>query len=309
MAVSVQSAWSGQADMALGNVVGSNIFNVLFILGASALITPLLVAQDLVRRDVPIMIALSAVVLLLALDGALGRIDGIVLVLGLVVYTAWIVRASRRETAAVKAEYEAEFAPKAKHALVLDLGLVVGGLALLVLGSTWLVDGAVSFAKWMGVSEVVVSLTIVAAGTSLPEVATSLLAAARGERDIAVGNVVGSNIFNLMGVLGLSSIVTPAGLVVAPAMATFDLPVMIAVAFACLPVFARGRIIPRWLGALFLAYYVAYTVFLVLDAKQHEAKAGYATVMMQFVIPLTALTLGLLAFRVWRLEKSSAPAA
>lgn len=309
MAVSMQSAWQGQADMAVGNVVGSNIFNVLFILGASALITPLLVAQDLVRRDVPIMILLSAVVLGLSFDGDLGRVDGLLLVLGLVVYTSWIVRASRRETAAVKAVYEAEFAPKAKHSLAIDLGLVVGGLVLLVLGSTWLVDGAVAFAKWMGVDEVVVSLTIVAAGTSLPEVATSLLAALRGERDIAVGNVVGSNIFNIMGVLGMSSIVAPSGLVVAPSMLGFDVPVMIAVAFACMPVFARGRMIPRWLGALFLAYYAAYTTYLVLAAKQHAAQASYVAVMMQFVMPQTALTLGVLAFRVWRLQKNGAPAA
>jgi len=303
MAVSVKASWLGQADMAVGNVVGSNIFNVLFILGASALITPLLVAQDLVRRDVPILIAISGLVIVLALDGGIGRVDGIVLFAGLIAYTAWVVRVSRRESAAIAAEYEAEFGAKenARPAPVwLSLGFVVAGLALLVLGSQWLVEGAVQFAQWLGVSEVVVGLTIVAAGTSLPEVATSILAAIRGERDIAVGNVVGSNLFNLMGVLGLAGAVSPAGLPVAAAMRGFDLPVMLAVAVACLPIYARGRMIPRWEGALFLSLYVAYTTYLVLDATRHEAKDGYAQVMLWFVLPLVAVTLGVVAVRVWR---------
>ncbi|MBM4061370.1 MAG: calcium/sodium antiporter [Planctomycetes bacterium] len=311
LAVSVRAAWLGQADMAVGNVVGSNIFNVLFILGASALITPLLVAQDLVRRDVPLMILVSVVLLLLSLDGGLGRLDSALLFAGIVVYTVWIVRASRRENAAVAAEYEAEFGGEAVRRAPVwqSIVLVVAGLGLLVLGSNWLVEGAVVFARWAGISEVVVALTIVAAGTSLPEVATSILAAIRGERDIAVGNVVGSNLFNILSVLGLSGLVSPSGLTVIPSMVAFDLPVMIAVAVACLPIFARGRMIPRWEGALFLLYYGAYTVFLVLDATKHEAKEGYATVMLQFVIPLTAVTLLVLALRVFRLRRRGVPIA
>jgi cation:H+ antiporter len=301
MAVSVKSSWLGQADMAVGNVVGSNIFNVLFIVGAAAAITPLLVAQDLVRRDVPLAIGMSLVVLLLSLDGGIGRLDGAVLLAGLIAYTVWVVRTSRRESAAIAAEYEAEFGtrPGTKPTPIwLSLGYVVAGLGLLVLGSQWLVDSAVQFAQWLGVSEVVVGLTIVAAGTSLPEVATSILAAIRGERDIAVGNVVGSNLFNLMGVLGLASITAPAGLAVAPALVGFDLPIMLAVAIALLPVYAPGRMIPRWEGLLFLGYYLAYTTYLVLDATQHEAKAGYARIMLWFVLPLTALTLTVVALRV-----------
>ena len=303
MAVSVGSALSGQADMAVGNAVGSNVFNVLFIVGASALITPLVVAQDLVRRDVPLLIVLSLGVLLLALDGGIGRVDGGALLLGLVLYTVWLVRVSRRESAAVAAEYEQEFGAGGKARpmpLWLSVGYVVAGLALLVLGSQWLVEGAVEFAQWLGVGEVVVGLTIVAAGTSLPEVATSLLAARRGERDIAVGNVVGSNLFNLMGVLGLGGLVAPAGLPVAASMLRFDLPVMLAAAFALLPIYARGRTIPRWQGALFVACYVAYTTLLVLDATRHEAKDDYVHVMSWFVLPLMLLVLGVVAVRVAR---------
>jgi cation:H+ antiporter len=310
MAVSVKASWLGQPDMAIGNAIGSNIFNVLFILGAAAVITPLLVAQELVRRDVPIMIAMSVVVLLLALDGGIGRIDGIVLLLGLAAYTTWVVRQSRRESAEVTAEYEAEFGPKVQQPtpVWLSITFVLGGLGLLVLGSQWLVDGAVQFARWLGISEVVVALTIVAAGTSLPEVATSILAAIRGERDIAVGNVVGSNLFNLMGVLGLAGTVSPAGLPVAPAMLAFDLPVMIAVGVACLPIYARGRMIPRWEGLLFLGGYGAYTTYLVLDATKHAAKHGYAHVMLWFVLPLVAVTLSVVAVRVWRSRGHGTPA-
>jgi cation:H+ antiporter len=152
----------------------------------------------------------------------------------------------------------------------------------------------------VGVSEVVVGLTIVAAGTSLPEVATSVIATIKGERDIAVGNVVGSNIFNILAVLGISSTVAPSGLVVADSMMAFDLPVMVAVAVACLPIFFTAHTISRWEGWLFLGYYIAYTLYVVLAATQHDALHGYSRVMSWFVLPLTAVTLALLAWRSWR---------
>ena len=309
LAVSVQSAWQGQADMAVGNVIGSNICNVLLILGVSAAITPLVVAQQLVRRDVPILIVLSGAFWWLARDGALSRTDGVLLVATLVAYTAWIVRVSRRETRAVQAEYEAEYATPAdrRSPVLLDLALIAAGLAMLVVGSNWLVDGAVAFAHWWGVRDVVVSLTVVAIGTSLPELATSVIAALRGERDIAVGNVVGSNVFNLLSVLGLSSTAAPAGLVVTPSMLAFDIPVMIAVAFACLPFFARGYTIPRWQGVLFLLYYGAYLTYLALAETDRDAQQRLSTAMLEFVIPLTVLTLAVVAWRVLR-SRGRAPA-
>jgi cation:H+ antiporter len=221
-------------------------------------------------------------------------------------YTTWIIRQSRKESKAVAAEFEGEYGgEQAKGPLGLSIGLVLAGLVLLVLGSTWLIDGAVEFALWIGVDKTVVGLTIFAAGSSLPEVATSVTAALKGEHDIAVGNVDGSNIFNIMGVLGLSGLVSPAGLTVLPSMANFDIPVMIAVAFACLPFFARGFMIPRWEGLLFLLYYVAYTVYLMLDAKKHAAKTDFSWVMATFVMPLTALTLVLVGLRVFGGRKAT----
>jgi len=307
LAVSIKSALSGQPNIALGNVVGSNIFNVLFILGLSALIVPLVVSQQLVRLDVPLMIALSVIVLILSLDENLSRTDGIMLVAGLVIYVWFLIYQSRRETIAVQEEYAKEFGTekRARGNTINNIGLVLGGLALLVLGSRWLVDSAVSFAQYLGVSELVIGLTIIAAGTSLPEVVTSVIAAIRGERDIAVGNVVGSNIFNIMGVLGFASIVAPRGIEVSTAVIGFDIPVMIAVALACLPIFFTGGVISRQEGALLLGYYVVYTLYLILAASHHDALPVFSAVLLYFVIPLTVVTLIIVALREMRNRKKS----
>ena len=307
LAVSVKSALSSQANIAVGNVVGSNIFNVLFILGLSALIVPLVVSQKLVRLDVPLMLVLSVIVLILSLDGNFSRTDGIMLVTGLVIYVWFLIYQSRRETIAVREEYAKKFGTEihVKGNWIKNIGLVLGGLVLLVLGSRWLVDSVVSFAQYLGVSELVVGLTIVAAGTSLPEVVTSVIAAIRGERDIAVGNVVGSNIFNIMGVLGFASLIAPTGIEVSTAVIGFDIPVMIAVALACLPVFFTGGVISRQEGVLLLGYYVAYTLYLVLAASHHDALPGFSAVMLYFVIPLTVVTMIIVALREIRGRKKS----
>jgi cation:H+ antiporter len=305
LAVTLEAALSsdGAADIALGNVVGSNIFNVLFILGLSALLAPLVVAQQLVRVDVPIMIAASALVLVLAADGRLGRADGLLLLCGIAAYLTFVVWQARRERdRTVQREYEAEYGAKAGTAgqVALNLALVAGGLGLLVVGAGWLVDGAVAIARALGLSELVIGLTIVAAGTSLPEVATSVLASLRGERDIAVGNVVGSNLFNVLLVLGGAASLSTTGVNVAPAALAFDIPVMVVVAVACLPIFFTGYRIGRWEGLLFLGYYVAYTAFLLMAATQHDALTLFSDVMMLFALPLTVVTLTVGAYRHWR---------
>ena len=174
-----------------------------------------------------------------------------------------------------------------------QIGLFVGGLVLLTIGSKLLVDGAVKIASDLGVSQLVIGLTIVAVGTSLPEVVTSVVASIRGQRDIAVGNVVGSNLFNILCVLGLTSAVSPNGVVVSEQAIAFDIPVMVAVAVICLPIFISGSVIRRYEGALFLAYLSLYTVFLILAATDPEHKEWFGRVIMFVVIPLTILTLGL----------------
>lgn len=296
IAVSVGAVLNGTTDIATGNVVGSNIFNVLFILGLSALITPLVVNLQLIRQEVPIMIGASVLLVLLSLDGELSWSDGGILTVLMVAYTAFLIVQSRTQVKEAQADFDAELKPAGSGAwdskLPAQLALIAVGLGLLVLGSEWLVSSAVVFAKAMGVSDVVIGLTIVSAGTSMPEVATSIAAALKGERDIAVGNVVGSSTFNIFACLGISSLVAaPVGLVVAPSLLAFDMWVMLAVAFACLPIFLTGREIARWEGGVFLGYYVAYVVYLILDTQGHDALELYSSTMLSFVVPITLITL------------------
>lgn len=289
LAVSVQAAVKGQAALALGNVVGSNIFNVLLIMGLCALVAPLLVARQLVRLDVPVMIGASLLLLVMSLDGRIGRLDGVVLLAGLVGYLWWMVRAALRSGQQAAAPASGSRGWRAHWATQVLLILV--GLGVLVVGARLLVSGATTLARWAGLSELVIGLTVVAAGTSLPEVAASVIAGLRGERDIAVGNVVGSNIFNVLCVLGTTAVVSGPGVTVPAPALRFDIPVMIAVAVACLPILITGLVVSRREGALLLAYYVAYTLYLVLDASGHDALGHFSLVMAGFVLPLTALGL------------------
>ena len=296
MAVSTGAVLEGKGDIAIGNVVGSNIFNVLFILGISALIVPLVVHIQLIRQEIPIMLGASLLLLVMALDGNIQVWEGLFLLVLMVSYTAFLVIQSRKESAQQATEFDDEVRPAQPGAWdahwASQLGLIVVGLALLVVGSDWLVSSSVVFAKSFGVSDVVIGLTIVAAGTSMPEVATSLTAALKGERDIAVGNVVGSNTFNILGCVGLSGLVAGSdGLAIAPSVLNFDIWVMLAVALACLPIFVTGREIARWEGAVFLGYYVAYVAYLLLAAQQHAALPAFSATMIGFVIPLTVVTL------------------
>ena len=292
LAVSVMATLKGQADIGLGNIVGSNIFNILVILGLSAVITPLVVAHQLVRLDVPVMIVLSTLVLVLGLDGQIGNLDGILLFAGAIAYTSFLIRQSRRQTnAQVKAQYENEFGATKKEetAWFKNLALVALGVGGMILGSKWLVDGAITIARHFGVSELIIGLTIVSLGTSLPEVATSVIAAVRGERDIAVGNVVGSNIFNIVTVLGISAAISPAGIPVPPAALHFDIPVMIGIAVVCLPVFFSAYRIGRFTGFVFLSFYLLYLAYLLLSSTDSPMFAGYRHGLLFYVLPLTLI--------------------
>jgi cation:H+ antiporter len=308
IAVSLKGALSGQSDIALGNVVGSNIFNVLFILGASALITPLVVSQQLIRKDVPIMIGISLGTILFCLDGTVNRWEGGILLLGVIFYTVFLIKGSRLENnSEVKAEYEKEYSEgKSSGSIFLQILWILAGLCLLVLGARYFVQSAVDIARALGLSELVIALTILAVGTSLPEVATSIMASIRNERDIAVGNVIGSNIYNLLAVLGISAVFAPKGIQVSPAALSFDLPVMLAVSIACLPIFFTGSRINRWEGGLFLGYYVAYTAYLIMLSTQHDQLPFFSRTMSLFVIPITVATLLVYAYRHYNYLKKEA---
>lgn len=357
LAVSIQAGLAGNPDIAVGNVVGSNIFNVLLILGVCTLILPLLVSRQLVRREVPIMIGISFLLLFLAFDGKIGLLDGMLLFAGIVGYTGWSVIESRRETASAKGTEESVTIDTiaAKSPLWLggavavlalavagfffgwfnvavvgllaagatlfiagsllgksgttkggdiahQVGFITVGLGTLMLGADYLIDSSTTIARSLGVSNLIIGLTIVAAGTSLPELATSIIATIRKERDIAIGNIVGSNIFNILGILGLSAIVTSGGLNVNPQVISFDLPIMIAVAVACLPIFFTGFTIARWEGVFFLGSYVAYTAFLILVATNNPARETFQNTML-LVLSVVAVALGWTSVQFFRTQQ------
>jgi cation:H+ antiporter len=293
LAVSVMAGIHGDPGIAVGNVVGSNIANVLLILGVSALIGPLVVAQQLVRFEVPLMIGVSCLAWAFARNGNVSRLEGAILFAGAVAYTWWAIRKSRNESAEVAKEYEAEFGERTASRPALEVVRVGVGIAVMVGGARALVDGATTLARSLGVTDLVIGLTVVAVGTSLPELATSIVAAVRGERDIAVGNVIGSNLFNILAVLGLSAGLLPSGVPVAEAAIRLDIPIMIVVAAACMPIFFTGFRIDRWEGILFLGYYVAYLAYLWLSATGSASLPSYGKVMSLFVLPLTAITLAI----------------
>lgn len=305
VAVSLQAAVSGQGDLTLGNVLGSNIFNILLILGVTALVAPIVIAEQLIRKDAPIMLGVSLLTFGLALNGNLGAWDGAILLLGLIVYMVFALRQSRRENKAVQKEYAQEFAekePRTTRNTVTNLVFIILGLVVLVSGSNLLVESAVDIAHALGVSELVIGLTVVAAGTSLPEVATSVIAALKGESDIAVGNAVGSNIFNLLGVLGIGALVAPGGISVLERVLQFDLPVMVFVALVTLPVFYIDNRISRLEGGLLLSYYVIYVTYIILQAAASSALPT-ASLFIAIFVPITFIALVVIATRSMRTRR------
>jgi cation:H+ antiporter len=259
LAVSVQSSLQGQTDLAIGNIVGSNILNILLVLGVAAIITPISVHERLVKLEVPIMIAVSVLLLVLSFDGILSRWDGLLLFSGILLYIFFTFKTQHK----VDVSETEQDSNTGASSIILQLLFIIIGLGLLVLGSQWLVDGAVTIAELFGVSQLVIGLTIISIGTSLPELATVVVASLKKQEDLVVGNVVGSNIFNILLVLGATSLVAPNGIVVSETAIGFDMLIMIAVSFLCLPIFFNGKI-QRWEGGLFLGLYVAYTTYLLL---------------------------------------------
>ncbi len=261
MVVSTVAALKGQGDIAVGNVVGSNIFNICVILGLSALVLPLQVKVQLIRLDAPLMLGVSLLFVALFRDSQtsrdfqISRIEAGLLLAGIIVYTVGSVIFARKEVSAeVRAEFT-EAVPRQPGRLWLDLLFILGGLAVLVLGSRLLVTNAVELARLLGISEAVIGLTIVAAGTSMPELATSVVAAFRKQADIAIGNIVGSNLYNLLAIVGVSGLLAPLH---APGIRMFDLYVMLGATIALLPLMWSGFVLKRWEGAVLLAAYGGY---------------------------------------------------
>lgn len=313
LAVSIRSALAGQSEMAIANVVGSNIFNVLFILGLAAIITPLAISRQLIRQDVPLMVLASILVFYMIRDGVLSRLDAGILVVLLLAYTVFLFVQGKRteaterasganntavpstsgealsDAASTEQDDEVDALIRGTHPTWQNLLWIIGGLACLVAGANLLVNSAVNIARAFAVSEAVIGLTIVAVGTSLPEVMTSIVASIKGQRDIAVGNVVGSNIFNLLAVLGVSGVLSSNGLAGNEQLVQQDFPVMLAVALLCVPLFFTGAILSRIEGALFFILYLAYTLFLIGGALHAPWLASVHGIIVYALIPLTVV--------------------
>ncbi|MFW6414531.1 MAG: calcium/sodium antiporter, partial [Verrucomicrobiota bacterium] len=250
-AVSIFSAVSEQPGIAIGNIVGSNLMNILIVIGISAAITPFTVSLQIIKLEIPLMIAASGAFYLMALDGVINTLDGFILFSAIVFYTVWAIRKSRNEHGKmVETDYVEEYKEPGtqgspRHFVRYGL-MVILGIAGLVAAAQMLVKGGSDIARILGVSDLLIGLTIVALGTSLPELATSIVAGFKKKHDIAVGNIIGSNLFNLLAVIGVSGLLVPGGLEVSQQALTFDIPVMMIVSIACLPIFFTAHKVSRW---------------------------------------------------------------
>ncbi len=257
--VSVTAAIEGQSDISVGNVVGSNIANIGLILGLSGLIRPLRVHASIVRREIPIMITVAIFSYLIILDAEIGRLDGVLLLFGYIAFNGLFYFLATQE----RAEIDLDALPPTDVLINRwwELGYVIVGIIVLMLGANWLIDGSVAIARSIGVSELVIGLTMVAVGTSLPELATSVVAAIKKESDIAIGNVVGSNIANILLILGATVVIRPIS--IDPGLRSFEFFVMIGFSLLLYP-FARNETLGRRESAVFLGAYVAFIAFAFL---------------------------------------------
>jgi cation:H+ antiporter len=295
MAVGLQAAFSGNTDIAVGGVIGGSIFNVLVTLGLCALIIPLRVARQVLRIDIPLMIGACLLVTVLSWSGELNRLDGALLLAGLGICLFIVLRRA------------GQGAPRHGHTVSAGtpragsrLAMLVSGLLMLGVGGHLLVDASVVIALNLGLSERIIGLTVIAIGTSLPGLTTSLIAALRGERDIAVGNVIGSNLLNLLGVLGATALVAPAALSVSPNALAFDLPVLLGVAVLCLPVLYSGYRIDRIEGLLLLSLYLTYGLHIVSISTGMLLAERLEGAMLKFVLPVLGVIVAIGILRAWR---------
>jgi cation:H+ antiporter len=312
LAVTVQASLADAPALAVGNVIGSNIANILLILGAAALVAPLRVKSRIIKVDLPLVLACSVALWLLSLDGRVGQLDGLVMVLTLGVYLVWTLMQGKADPADVQAEFTqaggagAEGEGSGAGRLLRQALLVAAGLVLLVLAAQAMVAGAGDIARLFGVSELIIGLTVVAIGTSLPELVASVLASRRGEGDIAVGNAVGSNLFNILAVLGIGALIAPGGIPVHPDVLTLDLPIMIATLLFCIPLFFTGCRITRLEGGVMVGYFVAYTAYLAMGATDADFTRSFEVAMIGFVMPITVLAIGFSVVQTIKRKRSGA---
>lgn len=270
LAIGITAVLEDRGELAVGNIAGTNIFNILFILGLTSAIRALPLTRSSIRLDVPVMIASALTLLWMCRDRVLSRGEGLVLVGAAVAYTVALFHSSRRETGPVRREFAQEYGPQALQVAQGGLpgvwysALTLAGMGLTVLGAHWIVDSATSLARMFGVTDAIIGLTVVAVGTSAPELATTVVATIKNERDVAVGNLIGSSVYNVLVILGATAIAAPHGVDVSSDVLWIDLPLGAAVAIVCYPVFRSDRMVSRREGMAFLLAYFAYMTALLI---------------------------------------------
>ncbi|MCK0173744.1 MULTISPECIES: calcium/sodium antiporter [Mycobacteriaceae] len=271
LAVGVVAAADGSGALAVGNIAGTNVVNLLLILGLSAWMVPLALQARTIRLELPLMAAAAVLLWVLAADGVMSRVDGVILLVVALGYTVAVIWSARHESGAVAEEFADMFPEEhaavstvvARRQALRESTMLLGGIVLVVIGADWLVDGAVGMARQFGVSDALIGLTVVAIGTSAPELVTTVMSTLRGDRDIAIGNLVGSSIYNIALILGVTCLVPAGGLVLPSSLVNIDIPIMVIVALACIPIFMTGRRVSRGEGGAMVFAYLAYLVFLL----------------------------------------------
>ncbi|HEX7005870.1 MAG TPA: calcium/sodium antiporter [Alphaproteobacteria bacterium] len=267
LAVGIDAGLQGNGPLAVGNIAGTNIVNLLLILGLSALFEPIAIRMQTLRMDLPVMIVAASTMLLMVMDGNLTHLDGAILITAGVIYTMVVIRMAERESRAVRAAFANEYRTprngwRVRRTMVRDTTTLLGGIVIIVVAADWFVDGAVDLARYVGVSDAFIGLTVVAIGTSSPELATTIVSTLKKQRDIAIGNLLGSSIYNIFFILGATCFVVE--IPVSPLLKSVDIPIMALVACACLPVFLTGKRVSRGEGGLFVCAYGAYLAYLLI---------------------------------------------
>lgn len=271
LVVGITAGSQGNGGLVVGNIAGTNVFNLLFILGLSALCRTLPLQGQIFKLELPMIILAAGMMLALGWDGTLSRTDGQLMFMVAVAYTISLIYITRSETPAAQQEFQEEYGLETLAPSQMTWPSRIGygmmlllGIGCAILGADWLVGGAVNIARSLGATETLIGLTIVAMGTSAPELATTLVATYRNDRDVAVGNLLGSSIYNILVVLAITCMITPGGLPVEEELMLFDVPLMAMVAFGAVPIFLTGRKISRWEGALGVGLYLAYLSWLII---------------------------------------------
>jgi len=295
LAVSIRAGIDGNTDLMLGNIIGSNITNTLLILGLAALVIPLKVHVKLIKWDVPVMIFVTIIVYLFALNGYISFFECLILTFILIVYLIFLIRQGGDTNLKIRTKEKRKPTKIILHAI-----LSIVGLYILVTGATWLINSSLIFAEMAGVSELTIGLTVVAIGTSLPEIVVVLIAAIKGEKDIAIGSIIGSNILNFLAVLGVSGLFIPGAIPVQEALIRFDLVILLIASILCIPIFYTGHKMVRWEGLLFLCLYFSYLFYLFLSSNEYDFLTVFTSIMLYFVLPVTLITLLILALMEWK---------